>query len=260
MQTDRHSPIPLHAQLEAILYGLIESGELKPLDAIPSEFELMKKYNISRDTVRHAIASLVKEGFLFRKRGKGTFVSRPKERFGLVKLLGFNEEMRAKGLTPNTKVLELEIIEAPPQVAERLHVPQITKVWRISRLRLADDEPMCVQINYIPLDVIDQIEKNDLEGNGSLYDLLENHYQVDIAEADETVHAVLAWDEESRLLNIQHGAPLISRELVAYTVDGHPIEYMVTFYRADRYAFTFRSTRDKTARISLGADETTQTR
>jgi len=73
------SGIPLYQQLKNILKGQILSGVLKPGDRIPPETELCAKYGVSRITVRQAIHSLVEEGFLYRKQGKGTFVTSPKQ-------------------------------------------------------------------------------------------------------------------------------------------------------------------------------------
>lgn len=241
---DRRSPVPLHAQLQAVLMQRISRGELKPHEAIPSEAELTQAYNLSRYTVRHAIATLIKEGYLYRVRGRGTFVSRPREHFDLVRLRSFTEEMRARGASPGTRVLGLEVIEPEGQVAIRLGLTSDMPAWRISRLRLADGEPMCIQTSHIPQPLAPSLSLDDLEGTSSLYELLETRFNLVVAEADELIEAVLAWDEEARLLGIQPGAPLVSREVTSYTKTGQPIEFSTTLYRADRYALAYRSSRD----------------
>ena len=71
---DKNSLIPLYVQLENLLLEMIESGELKVGDIIPSENELSKNYSISRMTAKKAIDNLTVKGFLERVKGKGTFV------------------------------------------------------------------------------------------------------------------------------------------------------------------------------------------
>ena len=244
MQIDRRNPLPLYFQLEAIIMELIETGELKPHEPIYTEGELMQRYGLSRTTVRQAVADLVKEGYLYRRRGKGTFVSRPKERHALERLTSFSEDMRARGMTPGARVLELEIIEASERISDPLEVEKGSSVWKIARLRLADGEPMCIQTSYIPTGLVDTIEMADLEGEGSLYELLERRFQLPLRESDEALEAVLAWPEESQLLGIKHGAPLLLRTRTTFLADGRPVELVTTLYRADRYQCVFHATRD----------------
>ncbi|MEI6157324.1 MAG: GntR family transcriptional regulator, partial [Atribacterota bacterium] len=75
---DRKTPIPLYYQLIEMIRKQVETSVLSPGVTIPSERELSEKYHISRPTVRQAIQELVHEGLLYRERGKGTFVSKPK--------------------------------------------------------------------------------------------------------------------------------------------------------------------------------------
>ena len=244
MEIDRRNPLPLYCQLEVILTELIQVGELKPHDPIPTEGELMQRYGLSRTTVRQAAGNLVKEGYLYRQRGKGTFVSRPKQRHGLAKLTSFSEDMRSRGMAPSSKVLELEVVRVPEHVSGCLEIGKGTLVWKIARLRFADGEPMCIQTSHIPTQLVSTIEIADVDGEGSLYELLESKYHLSLREADETLDAALAWPEEARLLGIQHGAPIMVRNRTTFLADGRPVEYVTTLYRADRYLCMFHTYRD----------------
>ena len=86
---DKDVPVPLYYQLKEIIREDIERGRLSPGRSIPSERELVDRYNISRMTVRQAISELVVEGYLYRQRGKGTFVAEPKIKQKLLRLRGY---------------------------------------------------------------------------------------------------------------------------------------------------------------------------
>lgn len=75
---NKHSPLPIYYQLEQGIKEMIEKGQLQPGEMIPSEREWAEMYEISRMTVRQAINNLVNDGYLVRKRGKGTFVATKK--------------------------------------------------------------------------------------------------------------------------------------------------------------------------------------
>ena len=98
---DRNTPVPLYYQLKLIILNMVNNGQLKAGDAIPSEKELGKKYNLSRITVRSAIQELVQEGYLVKKRGVGTFVAGPKIRRGIDRLNSFSADMITQVISQN---------------------------------------------------------------------------------------------------------------------------------------------------------------
>ena len=79
MYIDPTSPIPKHVQFRKIIERMIVDEELPIGAKLPSEWELSKKYGVSRATVRRALSDLINEGVLFSYRGKGTFVVRPQK-------------------------------------------------------------------------------------------------------------------------------------------------------------------------------------
>ena len=138
----KNSPLPRYYQLKEIMRERIRLGEWKPGDLIPSERELGETYGISRMTARQAITDLVNEGLFYREQGKGTFVSQHKITQQLIQLTGFTEDIRARGQRPGTKVLSAEMFPADEATAERLRISQGMLIFRLRRLRLADDEPL----------------------------------------------------------------------------------------------------------------------
>lgn len=237
-------PIPLYYQLKTMLLEYIKDHRNEIDKPIPTEVEISKYFSISRPTVRQAINELAVEGYLYRIKGKGTFITKPKikQEFLLV-LDSFNNEMKKKGLTPSTKVLSMKITEADNQVSEALKLDAGSKVIQLNRLRYADKEPIVFVITYIPYDKCPNLITKKLEDE-SMYELLENECGFAITSAVRSLESILAGEYESRLLKIDKGSPLQFFESVAYLKDGTPIEYSLAKYRGDRNKFTFELKRN----------------
>lgn len=244
MIINRHERVPLYCQLRSVILERIENGELKPNSPIPSETELVKQYGLSRTTVRQAINELVREGYIYRRKGKGTFVSRPKMQHGLRKLTSFSEDMLSRGLRPTSKVLEFGRVVPCSRVVSMLEMETGEEVYRIVRLRLADGEPVGLQESYVRVGPDQVITQEDIGGEASLYGLLESRFNLQLNEANESVEASLADPGEARLLGVRKGAPLLLRERVTYALEGEPVEFVRTLYRADRYKYLVHLARE----------------
>src|SRR6266487_4217694 len=109
----------------------------------------LKKKRISRMTARQAITDLVNEGLFYREQGKGTFVSQRKITQQLIRLTGFTEDIKARGQKPGTKVLSAQMFPADETTAEKLRIDPGTLIFRLQRLRLADDEPLAIELSQI---------------------------------------------------------------------------------------------------------------
>ena len=141
-------PRPKHAQLRDVLAELATT-ELAPDAAIPSERELMTTYDVSRATVRKAIDGLVADGLLHRIHGRGTFVARPRLESRL-HLASFSQDMRRRGLTPSTRLLDVELDRPPAEVAAALGLDDDALAWRLDRVRLADGQPIALENGWYP--------------------------------------------------------------------------------------------------------------
>ena len=127
---NRQSKLPLYHQLYEILRDDILSGEWQPGDMIPPESELVKRYQVSRTTVRQVLDMLVNEGLIYRQQGRGTFVAHPTVEQALVRIISFTDDMRQRGFKPGTTVLSSGLIPAPQDIAEKLEVePGEEEVW-----------------------------------------------------------------------------------------------------------------------------------
>ncbi len=243
MRVDRSSPIPLHYQLYRQLLDQIEQGILKPGDPVPTEVELQEQLQLSRTTIRQAIIRLAHEGHIIRRQGHGSFVSRPKVQQPLHLLTSFTEDMRSRGLEPSARTIAYEKCPLPPKIARALEQPDQTVGLRIERLRLADNEPISLQVSYCSVAIGEKIRPEELEGAGSLYALLEERFGQTPAMAEETIDAVIATRPIASLLEVEVGAPLLRVERITRTPDGTPMEFVEAFYRADRYQYFARLSR-----------------
>src|SRR5690606_3088473 len=135
---DKNSPIPVYYQLEERLKESIEKKEWEEGQIIPSERVLSEQYGISRMTVRQAIQNLVRDGYLYREKGKGTFVAANKIEQPLQGLTSFTEDMRSRGLKPGTRLLDFSVVAAEGELVRKLRVAEGESVIVIKRVRLAD--------------------------------------------------------------------------------------------------------------------------
>ncbi len=240
----RNSPLPRYYQLKEIMRDRVQSDEWKPGDLIPSERELSEKYGISRMTARQAITELVNEGLFYREQGKGTFVSQRKITQQLIRLTGFTEDIKARGQKPGTKVISAQMFPADETTAEKLSIDPGTLIFRLQRLRLADDEPLAIELSQINFKGCERLLEEDLEQN-SLYRLLETKYGIPLMEADQELEAGLAGNEEVQLLKISLGRPVLFTRRITYTERNQPIEYAKAVYCGNKYIFHTHLKRDQ---------------
>lgn len=231
--------IPLYYQIQRALMEKIQSGTLSQGDPIPSEEELSRIYQVSRMTARQALHGLKVNGFAFSEKGRGTFVTRPKLEKNVMHLHGFTEDMRQRGMTPTSRILEQSVIQATNDLSERLRLAVGEKVMCLRRLRLADGVPMAIEESNIPLQRFPGIEHVDFARH-SLYAVLRQQYGVRVGYADEIIEALPALREEAELLTIPHRASILSITRIIFTTQETPIESASSRYRGDRYRASIR--------------------
>lgn len=232
---DKESRIALYYQLMDIIIEKIETGELKENDQLPSERELCELYGISRATVRQAIEELEKEGYIYKHHGKGTFVSPKKFKQDLLKFYSFTEEMKKLGKVPSSKVLDFKIEPCNEKVAEKMNIKAGEKVYKFTRLRLADGQPMILETSYIPFNRFPGIERSDLEKE-ALYDIFTKRFNATFTKAEESFQPVLTREHEAHLLQYFKGSPSMMIERKTYERE-QIIEYTVGIARGDRFNY-----------------------
>jgi GntR family transcriptional regulator len=210
---------------------LIES--LAAGDAIPSERQLVTDLGVSRLTVRAALDELVREGYLVRRRGSGTFVAAPKVQKG-TDVTSFSDDMRRRGLVPASRTLDLRSVPAGARLGRILHVSPSEPVLSVKRLRFADGEPMAIELLHVRASLVPGLTAEDLE-RSSFYDLLADRYEVSIVGGTQTVEPTVTNDEESTALGVPLHSPALLFERVTRTATGEVIEFTSSTYRGDRY-------------------------
>ena len=202
-------------------------------DSIPSERQLGIDLGVSRLTVRAALDELVREGYLVRRRGAGTFVAEPKVAKG-IDITSFSDDMRARGLNPGSRTLELREIAAGARLGRILHVSPSEPVIAVKRLRLADGEPMAIEHLHVRSSLVPGLTARDLEEN-SFYDLLVSRFDLEIVGGTQTVEPTVTNEEESERLGVPLHSPALLFERVTRSSAGDVIEFTSSIYRGDRY-------------------------
>lgn len=234
---DRTSPVPYYAQVKGALRERIEHNDYKPGEQLPGEPELCMMFDVSRTVIRQALADLLHDGLIIKKKGKGTFVAEPKITERLVQeLTGFYQDMASRGSPPFSQVLKQISVPADSKVAGFLKLQPGTPVIEIERLRFVADEPIVLVTTYLPTALCPALLDVNLI-HQSLYAVLEKDFGLVIARGHRTLEAVPANPYEAELLRVEKQAPLMLLESVSYLSNGTPIEYYHALHRGDRSRF-----------------------
>lgn len=236
MFINRSSGVPLYIQLKDIIIKQLEDNLYMPGDLMPTEADLQEKYSLSRTTVRSSLKELEFEGYLLRYPGKGTIVSHKKNEVSPRKLMSYSEEMLQSGLEPSNKVISLRCVNPSNYIRDRLSLNEEDLVWEIRRLKYADGIPMATDLCYIPVKIINSIERDTIE-NKSMFDLY-NNMGFTPTNANEILSSRLPNAKEASLLEIHTGVPLFVVIRTTYhDQNSTPLEYVITCFRSDRYQY-----------------------
>lgn len=212
--------LPLYKQVSEILYNKIESQEWKENEKIPSEAMLMEEFDVSRITVRKAISELTESGLLVRSQGRGTFVASTKNIITAQGNIGFTRSCQLAGKRAENIVLECRMEYPTAKEKNFFHIHSTEKIVYIRRLRAVDGVSTVVEtLCYAP-------KFSDLLGEnltGSVTELVETRYETGFGEAHRTVEACAASEEESKLLNVEVGTPMLLIRDSQYDTAGVPM-------------------------------------
>ena len=233
---DRNSPVPLYYQFKQHLLERFENDEFSYGEPIPPEMELVKDYQISRATVRHALQEMEHEGYINRISGKGTFILRTRIKRGLTRMSSFTEDMQERGQKVISKVLDSGYNVPPLYISEQFGIAHEGRLLYIYRLRLVDDLPIALTQSYIKTPASISITLEELQTSISVWTLLEDK-GLFLIETDKVIEAILANEERAALLDIPVGAALLQTEGMAYTTNHQPIEYSLIFSPGERYKY-----------------------
>lgn len=235
---DFNSIVPLYQQLKDAILTQIENGELKNGQQIMPEQEMSEAYQISRITVRKALAELVDEGVLAKRQGKGTFVQDRKIVEDLSQANSFTNLCKRNCMRPGGVTLKMEVETPTARDMEELKLGSDEMIVHIERLRLADDAPIMLENLYFPGHLSGILEEN-LE-NASLYQILEDKYGLVSGDSEMQFEIVCGSSYESSLLQVKTGSPMfLVRELV-FDQNGAPLHRTKSYLRGDQVKYVNR--------------------
>ncbi|MBA2679819.1 MAG: GntR family transcriptional regulator [Ktedonobacteraceae bacterium] len=247
---DKNSPIPAYYQIMKHLREKIADGAYSINSTLPPERELVEMYQVSRMTVRQAIAELVNEGILVRRKGIGTFVAPPKLEQELSSLTSFTEDMAQRGMKAGGRILSFKEISPDATLQKILGLSAEETVFESVRLRLADEEPMALETTTLIAALCPGLKWEDLE-NQSLYKLLTERWNLQLEYATQSLEPILAPSHEAAILDVAPGAPLLLMHRTTYDEGGRAFEHVKSLYRGDRYKFVTELYRNQSRRTAF---------
>ena len=227
------SSSPLYHQLMQRLAEDIERGKYAVGCRIPPEHELEALYNVSRVTVRRALAELTSEGMLERKHGKGTFVSTPRISQDLKSIHSFHDACKQNGFQGGTIVIHVKETDADIADLQELKIHKGEKILETLRVRTADGVPVVLERNHFSL-AYSYLENENL--SGSLYSILRD-YGIEPKQASHDISMTFASEAQAKLLSIETGSPLMKLHEVVYDQKGRPLHNSLQLIRGDRFVF-----------------------
>ncbi|MDD4285984.1 MAG: GntR family transcriptional regulator [Eubacteriales bacterium] len=229
--------------LQEMLITQIQSGELLPGEVIPSERSLALRYGVSRQTVRNAIDQLVKQRYLIRIQGRGTFVKKPdynKVAFGVLnesENASFTALVRNFGIEISSKVLGTGILEGHNYFAERLHLSVKDPIFGLHRIRYGNKEPLAIEYTYVPMRYFPEIQDYNFE-RVSLYDYMasQDHLPCNFRE---TMMMVEAGTKIVGYLQLGEERIVNRIEILGFDAEGRIVEYTESYSRPDKLEVRF---------------------
>lgn len=234
---DKSSQVPLYTQLADIIKEMINNKELQEGHYLMSERDICKIQNISRMTVNKAIISLVNEGILERRQGKGTFVSYKKQNLTYAKMQGFTEIAQNKKLNVKNKILKFELKIPSNKVKEYLQLEDIDSlVFQIERIRFIDDEPTILEKIYIPEYMCPALSE-DLVSNNSIYKLYREKYLHKTQIAKQVINPIILNKSQSKTLNVDSNTLALKIDRVVFNDKDEVLEYTSSLFITDKHQY-----------------------
>jgi GntR family transcriptional regulator len=225
--------LPLHAQAAARLEELMAAGDWVPGDRLPPERDLCGHLEVSRATLRLALAELEERGLVARHQGRGTFVARPRVQQDLERFFSLGEALRSRGLELTSRVLAVGLVGAGRPLAAELGLRPGDALVRLRRLRSVDGEPLTLEDAHLPAAAFPGLEARDFSRR-SLYDVLAEDFGCVVATAVETLEPVVLTRSEAALLAVPRGSPALLVRRLTSDREGRRVEHAQALLRGDR--------------------------
>ncbi|RAK11166.1 GntR family transcriptional regulator [Halanaerobium saccharolyticum] len=233
----KHDKRPLYLKIKEHIENLIDQEIYEAGDKLPSETAFAKELDVSRASLREALRVLEKEGKIIKSQGVGTFVSKPIPRFkrGIEELFSVTDTIKKEGFTPGTIGLEVEKEKIDKHLALKMNIKEDEKILKIQRIRTADDKAVVFCIDYLNINIF-PIDIND-DFSHSLFDLLENKYDLKIKYAVTKIIPVTARERLMEKLNVKKYSPILLLEQMHYDDQERLFLYSKNYFRSDQFQF-----------------------
>jgi GntR family transcriptional regulator len=222
--------------VEQVRQGLLEdlmAGKLVTGDKLPNEDRIAERFSVSRATVREAVLGLLEAGYLTRRHGSGTYVTKaPRSRHALDTTVSYTAMIRDAGLTPGETVIAKAVRTPTEHECEALGLTAEDRVHEVERVRLADDRPVIYSRDRIPAALLDGIAEDALDS--SLYVILETAGHP-VFRASAELLPTLADERLSELLEVECGTPLLHIDQVDYDARGRAVMLSLEWHVADAF-------------------------
>ncbi|GEO25305.1 GntR family transcriptional regulator [Alicyclobacillus acidoterrestris] len=237
--------VPLYHQLKSDLIHDLQRNRWHPGERIPSEAELAKEHGVSRITVRQALSDLVSMGYLERRQGVGTFVTKSGRNTQAVsRLQGFAEELRLAGNDVDVYVKSIEKVGCSEKIAIQLNVEEGTSVVKICRIASVSDVPIFREMSYllVPRNVTFDELKEQSQFHNHIYGFFEQH-GVKIAHGSQKISAERSTYDDVQELGAGLDEPILVIHRVTSDDTGTPVEFSEVRYPSSRYQYHINLTR-----------------
>ncbi|NOT14784.1 MAG: GntR family transcriptional regulator [Methylotenera sp.] len=235
IRLDEKTSKPYYQQLMAHFERLIMSGAMEEGAHLPSERDLAVALNLSRTTVKRCYAELKESGLLTARGRSGTQVTQPPLiNPPLGQLKGFTQEMQELGKVPSTRVVSFDIVQNRT-IASVFQRPSNASFLRIVRIRFADDAPMTREVAWYDINLAPQLTNWDT--SGSVYAFLNEHCNIQLSWAEQSIEAVLSSTEETETFGFTENSPCLLLKRHTYSTNNQLIEYVEGTFRGDAYTY-----------------------
>jgi GntR family transcriptional regulator len=241
---EKNSVIPVYHQLYEILLDAINQGKLKTHDRLPSENELKAEYVISRYTAQRALKKLVDQGVAYRSQGMGTFVSDERITYSITALLSYSAEIIGLHKTTSSKLIHALEIPADDLLAEKLRIPEKSRVYSIQRIRYVDAVPMSLQTSFLPKYLVPELITKEFK-EGSLFKTIAREFGHQVGKASESLRVVRANRVEKKIFGLAKNDAVFLLERVTCLTSGEILEFAKTILRGDKSQFSVELSTDQ---------------
>lgn len=215
-------------EIRDYLAGQIHQGKLSVNARLPSERELVEKFNSTRITVRDALSKLESEGLIYRSNRRGWFVTPSRLEYDPSSRVNFYMLAAQQDKEPATQLISQRCIKGPARARAQLQVAGDDKLIELVRLRSLDGRPVLYEIIYLPASRFPGIAKKHLEG--SLTTLMQRDYDVEITHEDNRIRVSAVYDQVAEALAHINGAPCLGIERIRYEGERIAVEYDQEFW------------------------------